>query len=98
VGAILAEIETRLPDGVSYEETGRAEPLEFVSDAERLGGPPGPAVPFNTDAHTLAPLGAELILMGPGDMRCAHADGERLSIEALRAGIQAYAELVVRLR
>ena len=50
-------------------------------------------MPFNTDAHYLSSLGARMSLLGPGDMRCAHADGERLAIADLEAGILAYAEI-----
>jgi acetylornithine deacetylase len=92
VDAVAAEVHARLPAGVEATELGRAEPLEF----ETLGLPGAP-VPFNTDAHSLAPLGARTILLGPGDMRRAHAPAERLSIDELAAGIRAYADLGMRL-
>ena len=93
VDAILSEVEARLPDGVTAEEIGRAEPVGFACAGESGG----PTVPFNTDAHSLAPLGAELLLFGPGDMRCAHAEGEKLSFADLEAGILAYARVAARL-
>ncbi|MGB0589231.1 MAG: M20/M25/M40 family metallo-hydrolase [Myxococcota bacterium] len=93
VDAILNEVHSRLPEGVTAVEIGRAEPVGFSC----AGQPGGPTVPFNTDAHTLAPLGAEMLLMGPGDMRCAHAAAERLSFTDLSDGIRAYAQLASRL-
>ncbi len=90
VDAVLAEVRERLGELVSVDELSRSEPVEFdVAGAER----PGPTVPFNTDAHYLSSLGARMSLLGPGDMRCAHADGERLAIADLEAGILAYAEI-----
>jgi acetylornithine deacetylase len=93
VDAILAEVHARLPESVVVNEIGRAEPVGF-SCAGETGGP---TVPFNTDAHTLAPLGAEMLLLGPGDMRCAHAAAERLSFTDLSEGILAYAKIASRL-
>jgi len=93
VDAVLNEVQARLPEGVTAKEIGRAEPVGF-SCAGQTGGP---TVPFNTDAHTLAPLGAEMLLLGPGDMRCAHAAAERLSFSDLSDGILAYAQIASRL-
>lgn len=97
VDAVLGEIEGRLPPGVTCEELGRAEPFEFLADERLLGVGPGAAVPFNTDAHSLAPLGAKMTLMGPGDMRCAHADGEQIAVGELADGATAYARVAARL-
>ncbi|MGM0575781.1 MAG: M20/M25/M40 family metallo-hydrolase [Myxococcota bacterium] len=93
VDAILSDVRERVDGVASVEEISRAEPIEF----DAAGLEPGEAVPFNTDAHYLAPMGARLLLMGPGDMRCAHAEGEHLAVEDLRAGISLYADLVTRL-
>ena len=38
-----------------------------------------------------------MTLLGPGDMRCAHADEERLAIKELGAGISTYARIVAKL-
>jgi len=97
VDAVLGEIEGRLPPGVTCEELGRAEPFEFLADEDLLGVAAGAAVPFNTDAHSLAPLGAKMTLMGPGDMRCAHADGEQITVGELAEGATAYAQVAARL-
>ncbi len=93
VNTILNEVSDRLPEGVAIKELNRAEPISF-SVAGEFGGP---TVPFNTDAHSLAPLGAEMLLLGPGDMRCAHAAGERLALDDLAEGIVAFARVAQRL-
>lgn len=52
-------------------------------------------VPFNTDATYLAELG-EIWLVGPGDIRCAHSDDEKIDLDELFAGIQLYTDLTRR--
>ncbi len=52
-------------------------------------------VPFNTDATYLAELG-DVWLVGPGDIRCAHSDDEKIELDELFAGIQLYTELARR--
>ena len=93
VDAVLAAVRALCPPTVALAELSRAEPRPFAT----LGLDAGPAVPFNTDAAWLAPTGAELVLLGPGDMRCAHAAGEQLAIADLADGIAAYAAAAVRL-
>lgn len=94
VDSVLAEVRERVGELVAVAELGRAEPVEFdVAGSTEVG----PTVPFNTDAHYLSALGARISLMGPGDMRCAHADHERLGIPQLEAGILAYADVARRL-
>lgn len=93
VGDVLSELRQRLRGRADIEELSRTEPTHFLrSEAITLpAGATAPgAVPFNTDAGTLAPLGAKMMLLGPGDMRCCHGPDERLAIEDLAAGIAAY--------
>lgn len=92
VDCVLPEIAARVGDGVLIEELHRAEPLDFFTP-DRASG----AVPFNTDAATLLPLGARMVLFGPGDMRRAHCDSEALAIEELGQAIESYATLALRL-
>jgi acetylornithine deacetylase len=92
VDSVLTEMRARIGDRAQIEELTRTEPRRFLTlGDDSTGGPE--AVPFNTDAGTLAPLGAKMMLLGPGDMRCAHSPNERLAIEDLRAGIEAYASI-----
>ena len=93
VDAILAEIRSRVGSLVELDELNRAEPYGF----DVLGLKPGPAVPFNTDAHSLLELGASMSLMGPGDMRCAHSAREELAFSDLADGIEAYERVVAGL-
>lgn len=90
VDAVKSAALAALGEEVAVEELGRAEPLELHTVGTRVG----PAVPFNTDAHTLGPLGAMMLLVGPGDMRCAHSDHERLALDDLEAGVAVYIEVV----
>lgn len=92
VDAVVADVRERVGSLVTIEELTRTEPFEF----DTLGEEPAAAVPFNTDAHALRPLGASTALLGPGDMRCAHADRERVSIRALEEGVATYARLAAR--
>jgi len=103
VDTIFAALRSSIVDAVGpvidIEELNRAEPLEFLSDPEALGtARAGDPVPFNTDAHTLRPLGATMLLMGPGDMRSCHGPNEHLPIQDLTGAITDYATVVTRLR
>ncbi|TXD35554.1 M20/M25/M40 family metallo-hydrolase [Lujinxingia vulgaris] len=49
-------------------------------------------VPFNTDATYVSEL-APVWLVGPGDIRVAHADHEHIDLSDLQAGIDLYTEL-----
>ncbi|MFO0746897.1 MAG: M20/M25/M40 family metallo-hydrolase [Myxococcota bacterium] len=90
--AVLEATRALVGADIAVTELGRAEPIDF----ETLGEEAGPAVPFNTDAHHLAPLGARLSLMGPGDMRCAHGANEHLAVADLAEGIARFAETLIR--
>ena len=96
--AVASTIEGCLGPTIEIEELNRAEPLEFSCDPRELGIEPGDPVPFNTDAHTLRPMNARMLLMGPGDMRTCHGPDEHLPIAELRKAIENYAKLAVRLR
>jgi acetylornithine deacetylase len=100
VDAVLAALRDRVGAEVKVIELSRAEPLDFdtlgmagLSGSHAIG----PAVPFNTDASILSALGAPISLMGPGDMRTAHGEGEHLPIRELALGIERFAEVLVRL-
>lgn len=94
VDAILAAIKDLAGPGVTVTEVSRSEPIDFDTlSADECG----PAVPFNTDAGILSALGAPITLMGPGDMRTAHGDGEHLTMADLAEGIERYARALVQL-
>ncbi|TNF26400.1 MAG: M20/M25/M40 family metallo-hydrolase [Deltaproteobacteria bacterium] len=93
VDAVLAAVRDLVPPPLTIVELSRSEPREFLTG----GGPVGPAVPFNTDANWMAATGAAMMLLGPGDMRCAHGPHEHLAIADLAAGMTAYAREAARL-
>ncbi|MCC6623167.1 MAG: M20/M25/M40 family metallo-hydrolase [Deltaproteobacteria bacterium] len=96
VDAVLAAARALLGPEVEVDEVSRAEPIDFDTLGGALDGA-GPAVPFNTDAAWLAPLGARLSLMGPGDMRVAHGDHERLAVKDLAEGIERFTRAALAL-
>jgi len=91
--SIERTVRAALGPDITATILNRVEPRRFGV----LGQKPGDTVSFNTDANELAPLGAELYLLGPGDMRCAHGPHELLTLTDLEAGIAAYAEIVCAL-
>jgi acetylornithine deacetylase len=91
VDTVRTEIDARLGSDVEVTELSRTDPIIFEVQEN---SPTGDTVPFNTDAQWLKPLGARLMLMGPGDMRCCHADDEHLLITDLQAGIERYRALL----
>ena len=52
-------------------------------------------VPFNTDAPYLADI-ADVWLVGPGDIRCAHSEDEQIRIGEIFDGIELYEKLIQR--
>lgn len=70
---------------------------ELVRLAERLSGHSAEAVAFGTEAPYLQQLGCETLVLGPGDIACAHQPDEHLelarippTVELLRGLIQHY--------
>lgn len=85
---LLARVEEVIGDSVELDKPIYNDPVFFDP-------PPGVAtctVPFNTDATYLRPLG-EIWLVGPGDIRCAHSDDERIALKSLMDGVDLYVDL-----
>ncbi|MBO3277500.1 acetylornithine deacetylase [Pseudomonas schmalbachii] len=75
----------------------QAADAELVRLAERLSGHSAEAVAFGTEAPYLQQLGCETLVLGPGDIACAHQPDEHLelarippTVELLRKLIQHY--------
>ncbi|XEG72934.1 acetylornithine deacetylase [Pseudomonas sp. abacavir_1] len=75
----------------------QAADSELVRLAERLSGHSAEAVAFGTEAPYLQQLGCETLVLGPGDIACAHQPDEHLelarippTVELLRGLIQHY--------
>ncbi|BAU58465.1 acetylornithine deacetylase [Halorhodospira halochloris] len=67
-------------------ETPRSAPI--IELAERLTGHPAKAVAFATEAPYLAELGMDVLVLGPGDIECAHQPDESLAVERLQPSIE----------
>lgn len=57
-------------------------------DARILG------LPYGTEACKYAPLGLDVVILGPGDAGLAHTNREHVRLDALEAAVAAYAALL----
>lgn len=79
------------PAAPPFEESAEAE---LVKLAERLTGHRAEAVAFGTEAAYLQRLGCETIVMGPGDIRCAHQPDEYLDMSLLQPTVRLLRQLI----
>lgn len=74
-----------------FEQTADCE---LVSLAERLTGHAAEAVAFGTEAPYLQQLGCETIVLGPGDIACAHQPDEYLEMARIEPTVRLLRELI----
>lgn len=67
---------------------------ELVRLAERLTEHTAAAVAFGTEAPYLQQLGCETLVLGPGDIDCAHQPGEYLEMSRLQPTIEILRDLI----
>ncbi|MDQ7987684.1 acetylornithine deacetylase [Pseudomonas sp. G34] len=67
---------------------------ELVRLAERLTGHTAQAVAFGTEAPYFQQLGCETLVLGPGDIDCAHQPGEYLDTDRLMPTVQLLRQLI----
>ena len=67
---------------------------ELVRLAERLTGHTAQAVAFGTEAPYFQQLGCETLVLGPGDIDCAHQPGEYLDTDRLIPTVQLMRQLI----
>ncbi len=79
------------PHVPAFEQVADAE---LVRVAERLTGHRAEAVAFGTEAPYLQQLGCETIILGPGDISCAHQPGEFLELSRLQPTVKVLRELI----
>jgi acetylornithine deacetylase len=72
----------------------QAADAELVRVAERLTGHAAAAVAFATEAPYLPQLGCETLVLGPGDIDCAHQPGEFLEMSRLEPTVRLLRELI----
>ncbi|MFJ1338108.1 acetylornithine deacetylase [Pseudomonas caricapapayae] len=79
------------PEVPPFEQAADAE---LVQVAERLTGHRAEAVAFGTEAPYLQRLGCETLVLGPGDIACAHQPGEYLEMSRLQPTVRLLRELI----
>lgn len=79
------------PEVPPFEQRADAE---LVQLAERLTGHVAEAVAFGTEAPYLQRLGCETLVLGPGDIACAHQPGEYLELSRLEPTVRLLRELI----
>lgn len=79
------------PEVPPFEQAADAE---LVRVAERLTGHRAEAVAFGTEAPYLQRLGCETLVLGPGDIACAHQPGEYLEMSRLQPTVRLLRELI----
>ena len=79
------------PEVPPFEQAADAE---LVRVAERLTGHRAEAVAFGTEAPYLQRLGCETLVLGPGDIACAHQPGEYLEMSRLQPTVRLLREMI----
>ncbi|AWY41817.1 acetylornithine deacetylase [Pseudomonas putida] len=79
------------PDVPAFEQVADAE---LVRIAEKLTGHSAEAVAFGTEAPYLQQLGCETVVLGPGDIACAHQPGEFLEMSRLQPTVHLLRQLI----
>jgi acetylornithine deacetylase len=72
----------------------QAADSELVRLAEKLTGHAAQSVAFGTEAPYLQQLGCETIVLGPGDIACAHQPGEFLELARIEPTVALLRQLI----
>ncbi len=81
-------------EGVQALETPAT--AEIVRAAEKLTGHAAEAVAFSTEGAFFQALGAETLILGPGDIRQAHQPDEYLSLDTVQPTLDVLCGLIER--
>ena len=79
------------PELPPFEEPADSE---LVRLAERLTGHAAEAVAFGTEAPYLQQLGCQTLVLGPGDIACAHQPDEYLALERIEPTVHLLRRLI----
>lgn len=93
VDELLETTRRIVGDRGEFVVDARNEPTKLLAWPDRF---PTDVVPFNTDAPYLDHL-APVVLVGPGDIRCAHSPDEHITPADIDRGIDTYVELATGL-
>lgn len=102
--AAIDSEKIRHPDFVCEVDAARAdEGFETAPDSrlvqllEELTGNEAGTVAFGTEAAQMAQLGAEAVVIGPGNIQVAHRTGEFVPVDELERGVEILTQAVQRL-
>ena len=73
-----------------------AEQSSLVQTLIEATGEAATSIPFGSEASILAPLAEEIIVIGPGDMRTAHSNRERVPLLELTRTVNIMRRLMTR--
>jgi len=91
--ALLFEVDAARTDQ-GYETSANSQLINLL---EQLTGQKTGTVAFGTEASQLTDLGAEAVVMGPGDIRVAHRTGEFVPVAELGACVKILEQAIERL-
>jgi acetylornithine deacetylase len=102
--AAIEEEKTRDPDFICEVDAARADEgfetspdSTLVSMLEEISGNEAGTVAFGTEAAQMTELGAEAIVLGPGDIRVAHRTGEFVPVAELETCVKILEQAIKRL-
>jgi acetylornithine deacetylase len=102
--AAIAEENIRHPEFVCDVDAGRADDgfetapdSKLVTMLEELSGYAPGTVAFGTEAAQMTQLGAEAVVLGPGDIRVAHRTGEFVPIAELETCVNILRQAIEQL-
>jgi acetylornithine deacetylase len=87
---LVFEVDAARTDG-GYETSPDSR---LVNLLEQLSGQESGTVAFGTEAAQMTALGAEAVVMGPGDIRVAHRTGEFVPVEDLERCVQILKDVI----
>jgi len=88
---VKIDLAPLFPHAPAFEQPAGGE---LVTVAERLTGHAAEAVAFGTEASYLQQLGCETLVMGPGDIACAHQPDEYLQLSRIEPTVRLLRELI----
>lgn len=88
---VAIDYQTLFPAVPPFEEPAGSD---LVRLAERLTGHAAEAVAFGTEAPYLQQLGCETLVLGPGDIACAHQPDEHLELSRIEPTVALLRQLI----
>ena len=88
---VRIDYQPLFPGLPAFEEPANSE---LVQVAEQLTGHQAEAAAFGTEAPYLQQLGCETIVLGPGDIACAHQPDEYLDLDRVEPTVKLLRQLI----